>query len=648
MNIRHDGAQNDLATGDLLLEKGRFSEAAEAYRKMVELKPDSAPAYHKWGLALAAQDKHAEAIEKYRKAVELKPDFAPAYLDWGAALAGQGKHVEAIERYRKAVELKPDDPLAYRNWGLALAGQGKHAEAIEQYRKAVELKPDFAVAYHNWGLALANQEKHAEAIEQYRKALDADPKYVDPCLDWGNVLSDEGSYEEAIQVCQKAIRVRPDFPYAYHNIAVYLGEQGRYDEARKAWEAALQQYQRAEPVRKTARDADFFAYYGGLVHELFGELDKAERILQEGLFIAPDHQGILIALGKLHKERHDEPVRKGELPGGKTAAYWTARDYFRRAERALKERLQQLEDYRSLLSLGDLYIEMQEYDEARKYLEKARDRDGEAAAPRISLGVVSSRREDYKEAARHFEDAHRRNPHDLTLWSNLAEVYNKLKETEKAETEFRKILRITDGHIDSQIGLGEVYTAMGDGGDTESYGFGIRHFTRAIELGRSKQGSKRLRTRDLAGLLYSRGYARVKLYEASRLLADESHLDEALKDFEQCCVLDPDNYKADRARTKLRQRLGRFVRHWIAEKLGPWLVLMPSLLVLALTQSSFFVGWPKPMESASYIALTFGAMIFVVVGLFLPQIQKIKGAGIEIEKSPVTQITTSGTLGISK
>jgi hypothetical protein len=43
-----------------------------------------------------------------------------------------------------------------------------------------------------------------------------------------------------------------------------------------------------------------------------------------------------------------------------------------------------------------------------------------------------------------------------------------------------------------------------------------------------------------------------------------------------------------------------------------------------------------------------GALIFAVVDLFLPQIRKIKGAGIEIEKSSVTQITTSETLGISK
>jgi hypothetical protein len=77
-------------------------------------------------------------------------------------------------------------------------------------------------------------------------------------------------------------------------------------------------------------------------------------------------------------------------------------------------------------------------------------------------------------------------------------------------------------------------------------------------------------------------------------------------------------------------------------------VLTPSLLVLTLAQSCFFLGRPKPIDAAPYIGLTFGALIFVVVGLFLPQIQKIKGAGIEIEKSSITQITTSGTIGISK
>jgi hypothetical protein len=77
-----------------------------------------------------------------------------------------------------------------------------------------------------------------------------------------------------------------------------------------------------------------------VLHEVYGNLNEGELILREGLLIAPDQIAILISLGKLQKERHDEPVRKGERPGEKTKMYRVAREYFCRAERVLKERLQ--------------------------------------------------------------------------------------------------------------------------------------------------------------------------------------------------------------------------------------------------------------------------------------------------------------------
>jgi hypothetical protein len=72
-------------------------------------------------------------------------------------------------------------------------------------------------------------------------------------------------------------------------------------------------------------------------------------------------------------------------------------------------------------------------------------------------------------------------------------------------------------------------------------------------------------------------------------------------------------------------------------------------LVFILTQSSFFFGRPITSIDAGYHSLlTVGALIFMVAGLYLPQLLKLKVAGIELEKRVVDQITTSGTLGISK
>ena len=47
-----------------------------------------------------------------------------------------------------------------------------------------------------------------------------------------------------------------------------------------------------------------------------------------------------------------------------------------------------------------------------------------------------------------------------------------------------------------------------------------------------------------------------------------------------------------------------------------------------------------------YLATTFSSLVFMIVGLYLPQIMKLKVAGIELEKSSTDHIRTSTSLGI--
>jgi hypothetical protein len=56
----------------------------------------------------------------------------------------------------------------------------------------------------------------------------------------------------------------------------------------------------------------------------------------------------------------------------------------------------------------------------------------------------------------------------------------------------------------------------------------------------------------------------------------------------------------------------------------------------------------KQIDTGYYVLLTFGSLMFILAGLTLAQLLKLKVAGIELEKSAVDQITTSGGLGISK
>lgn len=49
-----------------------------------------------------------------------------------------------------------------------------------------------------------------------------------------------------------------------------------------------------------------------------------------------------------------------------------------------------------------------------------------------------------------------------------------------------------------------------------------------------------------------------------------------------------------------------------------------------------------------YVLLTFGSLIFMIAGFYLPNLLKLKFGTIELEKGPAAQITPSGGLDISK
>jgi len=110
---------------------------------------------------------------------------------------------------------------------------------------------------------------------------------------------------------------------------------------------------------------------------------------------------------------------------------------------------------------------------------------------------------------------------------------------------------------------------------------------------------------------------------------------------------DPDHHKAKIAQEKLQKRLSRFGFQRFSETIAPWVTVALSIIAFFMSQYGFFVNG-KITSDSSYALLTFGSILLVVAGLFLPHVLKLKvgAGGIELEKSPVEQITTSSWLEI--
>ncbi len=82
-----------------------LNEALDCYQRVIELKPDHAPAYKNLGDVLRQKGQLDDAIKCYYKALEIKPDFLDVYILLGDTFIAQGKEEEAQESYRKALEV---------------------------------------------------------------------------------------------------------------------------------------------------------------------------------------------------------------------------------------------------------------------------------------------------------------------------------------------------------------------------------------------------------------------------------------------------------------------------------------------------------------------------------------------------------------
>jgi tetratricopeptide (TPR) repeat protein len=220
-----------ISIGDEWHKKERFSEAADAYRRALELEPRNAAIHDRLGNALYSNNQLDRAEGSYRRAVELAPDevvyshnLAEALGKLGHAFHVAGRFEKAEGALRKAVELAPDRAELRRELGRPLLGMKRFEDAIVEFRKALELNPGDALAHNYLGLALRGQSpSNPAALDEYRKAIERDPKFAGPYYNlafaWNESLVPDTTREtrivrltEACHLLEDGIRQVPNEP----------------------------------------------------------------------------------------------------------------------------------------------------------------------------------------------------------------------------------------------------------------------------------------------------------------------------------------------------------------------------------------------------------------------------------------------------
>jgi tetratricopeptide (TPR) repeat protein len=127
---------------DLFMVRKQYSDAVDAYEKLVEQEPRNAILLNKLGIAYHLQSKLDEARKYYERATKADRKFANAYNNLGTIYYQRKKYSKAVPIYIKAVGLDPEMSVAFSNLGYAYFHMKKYDEAMDAFRHALTIDPE--------------------------------------------------------------------------------------------------------------------------------------------------------------------------------------------------------------------------------------------------------------------------------------------------------------------------------------------------------------------------------------------------------------------------------------------------------------------------------------------------------------------------
>jgi tetratricopeptide (TPR) repeat protein len=297
-----DDSWNWGTLGDALMELGRYEDAAEAYQRMVTLRPNQSSynraSYYRWvtGDAKGAIDIMQEAIRSGSPAAE---NTAWCLVDLGNLYFKTGRLGEAEQAYRSALKTFEGYYPAFAGLGRVQSAQGKLGEAIESYQRAQSAvpMPEFAEALSDLNERIgkkAEARRQLDLIDIVDKMARANNEKTNRNLALVFANQDR-NLARALELAQAETEVRGDV-YTHDAVAWALFKNGRLEEAENAARKALQ-YGTQEPA---------FYYHAGIIAAALHKNAEAAKYLEHALALNP------------HFEARQDEIARNTLRGLQT------------------------------------------------------------------------------------------------------------------------------------------------------------------------------------------------------------------------------------------------------------------------------------------------------------------------------------------
>jgi Flp pilus assembly protein TadD len=237
-----DVAEAWFDVGVALERQGKTAEAAQAYRRALQLRPDLSEAAV--NLAILGEQPGGDAramAREYGEMARKYPDDALVRVRLASLYWAAGQLDEAWRLAREALQRDPKVPGAHKVMMRVALDRGNSDLAELLALRAQKLDPDDPEVVFFLGEGLAQRGDAAAAAVQYRKALALRPGYLPARYGLLRQALAAQAWETVAAEARKIIEVEPKDARVHLALGVALRYLGKADEAAAAYDRAESQ-----------------------------------------------------------------------------------------------------------------------------------------------------------------------------------------------------------------------------------------------------------------------------------------------------------------------------------------------------------------------------------------------------------------------
>jgi tetratricopeptide (TPR) repeat protein len=192
-----------------------------------------------YGLFLLEDDEIESAKEKFNRILELKPDFAPALYYLGEIAFNNSDYERAVQLFIQA--LRQDNTLTGPRYRLAQYAlmRGVWQEARNYLVSEVHLAPEDADIWVSMGSMFLTNNDLDYATHCMMRAVDIDCANVDAYYYLGLISATRSRFEDAVEFFSHALDIRPKDVSVLRDSAIVYLAMGRLADAARRIKKAL-------------------------------------------------------------------------------------------------------------------------------------------------------------------------------------------------------------------------------------------------------------------------------------------------------------------------------------------------------------------------------------------------------------------------